>query len=364
VSKFFCNHLLKKCNSKVKDQRSEFRPILINLVEDLLLVFALPDYPGAEFLLLALSNALVRDVIPASAKLRGSLAADAASPASPAPEQTYLNTTFDLLGKMCSVQARILASYAANGLKPTTAAAAEEDDDDEDNLLKCYCGLDGGGAPLFITCDRCGAVYHGTCVGVRRDNVPDEWHCDSCRLARIVERERLKHANDGERTYVDDLYALHSAYLSMISHRAECAPELKDAARIHLARWIQELGKLGGPPRDDVHDDEEEAEAARNAGPSTTASPPKRIVAELLEFWNRPGPGCEPLSDEGTNRMILSVVARASPMLLSFRQQIGFFVSMMGDVSMQSLRKLSLKAIEKVRNVYELNVEVSCVRVH
>lgn len=51
VSDFFCTRLLKRCAEK--GRAVEFRPILNNLVEDLLLVFTLPEYPGAEFLLLS-----------------------------------------------------------------------------------------------------------------------------------------------------------------------------------------------------------------------------------------------------------------------------------------------------------------------
>lgn len=267
-------------------------------------------------------------MIPASAKLMKGLcnSMSASSPASPAPETCYLNTAFDLLAKICSVQARVRAAHLAKPLLPTVNMPQTK--------TTCFCNAEEKPTWL-ICCNRCKSRFHMSCVGVVVGNVPDEWYCDGCRLAHIVERDGLKHECDGEKPYVDELYALHHAYLSMLSHRAESHPELKDAAQFQLARWIQQLAgqKLSGSPD------------------ATILQQPKRIIGDLLCYWNQPGPGCEPLTEAGTTRLVLSVLAASSRLLNSFQQQIGFFVTMMEDVSMQSLRKLSLKAIEKVRLV-------------
>lgn len=85
TSESFCRQLLKRCGTK--GRVGEFRPILNNLVEDLLVVFALPEYPGAGYLLVSLTNQLTTDIIPASAKLQGN---NITSPTSPVPETCYL----------------------------------------------------------------------------------------------------------------------------------------------------------------------------------------------------------------------------------------------------------------------------------
>ena len=106
---------------------------------------------------------------------------------------------------------------------------------------------------------------------------------------------------------------------------------MEDAVQFHLARWIDEL------ERKRLADD--------------TKGRPRKIVAQLLEYWDVPGPAAEPLTDEGGIRVILGLMANTSPFFLSFRKQMRFILQIMSDESAHALRKLSLKVIEKVRKL-------------
>jgi hypothetical protein len=263
-----------------------------------------PEYPAAQVLLQCLVRRLVNDLNKAS------------SNSSKSPEATYLNTAFDILGKICCVQARILAMHEKKSLPVHVKPLHTSMDSDQVCLDSCYCHDPTLKDKFVIRCDACHEDFHGTCVGCSLDAVPDGWLCDACRLGNIhqrVYRERKQ--------TVDDSFVLQLAFLSNLSHRAD----MEEATKFHLAQWLDEL------------------EAVKQEG-----GPQQKDHLFLLEYWDKISPCGECLTEEGMNRMILTRAAKSSPLLLSFRKQISFLLKLMGDESSHSLRKLSLKAVEKV----------------
>ncbi|GKY98749.1 hypothetical protein MPSEU_000831200 [Mayamaea pseudoterrestris] len=316
VVDFFCTQLLGRCSKKKSVM--EFRPILVNLVEDLLLCLLLPEYPAAELMVSGLLSRLTFDMKRSSSTLN--------SKSKQALETTYLNTAFDLVGKIGSVQARILAVYRDKALHMTTTEPVARDEHDE-LILGCYCGNTSSGGHLIIECDNCQISFHGSCVNIDHDMDEDEWFCDACKLSRLFERERCRHEHGGENSFVNEEYVLYQSFFSFLSHREGGAlKELHDATQVHLARWTAVLN----PPTQKTE----------------KSVKPKRITRGLLEFWDVPGPGAEPLTDEGTNRLILSLAVKTSQIFKCFHPQISVILQLMGDGS-HALRKLSLKALEK-----------------
>lgn len=312
VSDYFLANLLQRCARK--GGAVEFRPILANLVEDLLLVLMVPAYPAADMLLFSLVRRVNQDLTLSRPK------------SAPALEATYLTTVFDVLGKVCGVEARILAAHRDGALKMTTDAPPM-DDDGEFNL-QCYCGEKRKDV-FLVGCDDCKTYFHGTCVGICSDTPAEEdWFCDACRLARIAHRERREHRCLGDAAgFLDDAYAMRHSYLSTLVHRMGL-PEIEDATHFHMARWAEELEQKGL------------ALAEPNALP-------RKVVADVLRYWDGFDPSGEDLTEEGGKRAIVSLVASTSSLFLSFRNQIKFVLKLMSEESTPSLRKMSLKVIEK-----------------
>eukprot|EP00957_Ditylum_brightwellii_P084253 6406093-Ditylum_brightwellii.AAC.1 len=67
VCDFFTSQMIQRCSRKGEEGgASEFRPVLSNLVDDLLAVQLLPEYPAAEMLLLSLCRRLSHDLLRSS----------------------------------------------------------------------------------------------------------------------------------------------------------------------------------------------------------------------------------------------------------------------------------------------------------
>jgi len=246
-------------------------------------------------------------------------------------EATYLNSAFDAMGKICAVQARILATSRAKPIQMITdddvpmsnhtSTSAEEE-------VKCHC-QESLEDVLVLACDHCNTFFHGQCVGFPdAESIPEQWSCDACCLGKIAVREQRKLSND-EAAFIDQNYALHHSFQAVTAHKLG-VENLDDAVHFHLARWVDELERRG----------------LMDVGLKNGAHP-RKIIARLLEHWDVPGPAAEPLTDEGGVRVVLAVLANTSPLFRAFRKQIGFLLRLMADESTHSLRKLSLKVVEK-----------------
>jgi hypothetical protein len=72
-------------------------------------------------------------------------------------------------------------------------------------------------------------------------------------------------------------------------------------------------------------------------------------VLRVLEHWDGPGgPAAEALTETGSIRMVVATMVHASPFLAQFKAQVGNLLKFLND-DIHAFRKLSLKAIEKVR---------------
>ena len=316
ISALIVSELLKRCKrSKFGSGSDEYRVFLSNLVEDLLSVLIVPEYPASEMILSALLARLRLDIHQANTSSKAAAGAGA--------ENSYLSLTLDVLGKICAVEARLLKIHGDCPIVILTESEDSRDHNDDDIQLSCYCGTQDRDC-FILACDSCKRLFHGKCVGLNNDTVPDEWICDSCRLGRIAKREQR--VRDSDESLIDRPYIMRHAFLSSLAHR-KGVENIEPAVQFHFAQWLDDL----------------QAKASK----SKEQTRMERLLEELVNQWDSIEPNGEPLTDEGYNRMILALFAETSPMLLSFRNQLRFVLKIMEDRRSPHLRKLSLKAIEK-----------------
>lgn len=308
MSDGFVGHLLQRCKKSVSGPSTEsYRAMLSNFTEDLLLVLLVPEYPASKLLLSSLEKFL---------KLHLSKSTRVFGNDQQTLEATYLNSAFDMLGKICSVKAGIVA---ASRLRPVTITTTPPMslDTEENESISCHCSSKRTDV-FLVQCDSCNDIYHGMCIGIPdKESVPETWACDSCCLGRIVVRERTKRMTE-EPESIDKSYVLHHSVRAMTSHRL--GVDMEDAVRIGLASWVEVLETKGTSMR--------------------------RTAAALLEYWDKPGPAGESLTEEGVIRVILSLAAEDLPK--NVRSQIGFILKILEDPSNSTLRKLSLKVIDQI----------------
>jgi cohesin loading factor subunit SCC2 len=308
VCEFWVAQLLQRCTRSGGDLRN----VLVHLVEDLLCMFT--TVPGAELLLQTFQTRLTYDLNQASPSFKTKTSAKQGN-----YEQTYLNTCFEIVGTVCAVQARLLATQRGAKAQGATTSSSLDGQDDDEICVQCYCGQTDDSRSL-VACDHCKTFYHVNCVGFSPD--AEEWFCDACHLGHLVERERVKY--HGEQTCIDEVYALYHTHYSNLSNLDN---GLQDATRMHLCRWVDHL--------------EKQAEG-------TEKVKPRHILTGLLQLWERPAPAGKPSTNESMNRLIHALLAKTSSLCLSFKSNVAFVLKLMGDESSQVLRKLSLKALEKV----------------
>ncbi len=338
VSDFFVNHLLTRCSRKGEDGgASEFRPILNNLIEDLLIVLLAPEYPAAEMILLSVANSMYRDIIKMTSKT-----------GKETTTTTYFNTIFDALGKICSAVAKIKKWNEDHPARLDPPIIYNKDSTIKH--VDSYCkDTDVSGDKFMLKCDTCSTWYYGDCVGVSRDTLPEKWLCDCCQFDRIVQFERDRNTNLGElgcpANLMDRTYCLRRLvidYLSIVTQKSG-SKGMQDVYGFQLARWLKNLETMN---------------AKNNYLDENDTLP---LIAGLIELWDpQYSPGIylgddagslngmlNCMSDEGRSRMVVDYISKISNLLTSFKSQVGRIVKLLESPS-KSVRKLSLKAIEKI----------------
>ena len=157
VCDFFVSQIMQRCVRKGQDGgASEFRPILSNLVDDLLFVQLLSEYPASDVLLTLISQRIGTDLIKISSS-------NTESPKI-TMEPTYLNTATDILGKICSSTAGILRRHRES---PLELPEANDEIIDDNNAIasdgavtnRCFCGRVSFHDTFMLDCDRCHGTY-------------------------------------------------------------------------------------------------------------------------------------------------------------------------------------------------------------
>ncbi|KAG7341962.1 sister chromatid cohesion C-terminus-domain containing protein [Nitzschia inconspicua] len=336
VSNVFVQNLMQRCAQKGEDGgASDFRPILSNFIDDLLLVVLGPEYPAAEMILLDIVNSIslaINEIVERKNVRRG--------------EETYINTIFEALGKICAAEARIRIwnkNHPIQDLPPIRKNTALR-------RFDCYCGKEESGEKYTLNCDRCKTWCHGNCVGISRETQPDKWLCDACQLGEIVNFEREYTTTLGDLGcpigLIDRSYCVRRLLLDYLSLLLENNGHtgIQDAYKFHLARWLNSLQV--------INSSKAEREGQKEGYTGNSA-----LVSVLLDMWDPSetqtvGAGSlsgmlQCMSDEGRGRMMVDLITKLSGLLNSFQDQVGFVLKLLKDQNTK-IRKLSLRAIEKI----------------
>jgi len=359
VCNFFAAQLLQRCARKGGDGgASEYRPLLGNLVEDMLLLLLSPEYPGAGMLLLTLNRILSNDMMKASSMVPKT------SSQSHNMEATYLTTAFDVIGKISAASAGIHAAYKA---KPLKISKSEKDIKPSENGVtenSCHCGRSNT-ETFMVTCDDCKGWYHGECVAVTKSNVPHVWVCDDCRLKEMVVEETRAFAEQSRRNQpegftgslsecVSDTHILRQLLLNHMTEQFNTSdsPAEQFARHVHLAQWIEEMSAS-----------QSNLKASEDAESAKTAFVSRLLCDHFLQQWDVPlatarqaakndqtvgSSSRRCLNKDGNVRLMLNLTATKSGLVLSFPRQLGLLLKLMADEGQTSVRKLSVKAISQV----------------
>ena len=66
-----------------------------------------------------------------------------------------------------------------DGGEETETAPEADDEGQEDSVTRCICDFlhDDG---YMIQCDKCSVWQHVVCMGLDKNNIPDEYLCEKC----------------------------------------------------------------------------------------------------------------------------------------------------------------------------------------
>ena len=197
--------------------------------------------------------------------------------------------------------------------------------------------------------------FHGSCIGITRENAPSVWTCDDCTLQVMVIEESKDFANRSNRrkrsssemagtgdeagtsTGIDDVYVMRQLLLNFLASTK--SPLNKAAREVHLAQWI------------------EECEQARGSNDQDTVTDAEVKEATYLDLWHLPNQDSSDnalvakkkyLTDEGNGKLMESLAAINSDLSTSFPRLLGVILGLMGDPNSTALRKLALKAISTI----------------
>mmetsp|Transcript_19722 Transcript_19722/g.43011 ORF Transcript_19722/g.43011 Transcript_19722/m.43011 type:complete len:2026 (+) Transcript_19722:197-6274(+) len=355
VVNMFVNEFAKRCAKKGEEGgASEFRPILSNLVEDLLQVRFDPEFPASDMLLHEFCRKLTQDLLRCS-----SIVTERSHRAT--AESTYLATAFTILGMICSSIGANLRCHRENPLVLPEATDVDYDAElvIEKNDVKCFCGRSNLTDVFMVDCDRCHGWFHGSCVNITKENAPSSWKCDDCTLQVIVMEESKEFAARSERrkrsssemtggsgtndqapssTDIGDIYIMRQLLLNFLATTK--SPMTRAAREFHLAKWIQECEELRGSSDTDKVIDAEVKEAT------------------YLDVWHVPSNEHNEeisekryLSDEGNGKLMEALAAVKSGLATSFPRLLGVIIGLMGDEDSTVLRKLAVKTVSQIIQV-------------
>jgi cohesin loading factor subunit SCC2 len=319
----FTSQMLLRCSRKGEEGgASEFRPILSNLIDDLLQVRFMIEFPAADMLLLNLSHRLGNDLMRASTASKSHVV-----------EATYLATAMDAFGKITSHVAGRLRQSREDPLNLSDNMC---DDEPMEEVNRCFCGR-GNLDTFMVDCDRCHSWYHGSCVTITKDSVPDQWFCDDCKLQTAIldQAKVFGRSHDGSEalTSKDHNHVFRQVLLGYLSNIAQSSSSIpaEKTRQFLIASWVRDISRMQNSDGNGSFD----IELVRTYVISQWSSPSQQQQSSYMN-----------LTDHGLSKVMTALMA-SSQLSTSFGQLLGVLLKLMGD-DMTALRKLSLKAFLQV----------------
>jgi len=154
--------------------------VLLNVVDDLLLTHTHPSFPASILLLKTFSSTIAMHAFQYNSKSSRTI------------EASYLTTCFDILGKISANFSTHLSALRNSTLHlpmtdifltPPDADTCKED-------TSCICGRAHITNTFMLDCDRCHKWFHGSCVKIRKDEIPETWVCDECQMLLCAKEQQ------------------------------------------------------------------------------------------------------------------------------------------------------------------------------
>ena len=327
-------------------------------MDDLLSVRCQPEFPAAEMLLLYLSSRLGNDLLRASS-----------APKNAQVEATYLSTAMDAFGKITSDVASSLLQYRENPFHILPETLSPTDCEAKVEVNRCFCGRDNIDT-FMMDCDRCHSWYHGSCIGITKDIVPDVWLCDDCTLQTAVLEQAQVFARGSDTsaslTTYDHSHALRQLLLHQATRNSESSmnTQIESVREFLIATWCKNLvvAKTQNTPGNF------DLDLVRSHGRCLLYSfsllqvhlfsrihLSAHFYFSAIAQWSQETETVQQkqieaprLSADGLDRITKALIA-SSELSTSMAKLVGVLLRLMSD-DMASLRKLSVKAILQVVN--------------
>jgi len=266
-------------------------------------------------------------------------------------EQTYIATALDALGRICAGSAGCLLvqkKFPLTFKDEIDTSIAEQSS--AHNKNSCFCGRVNLVQSFMLDCDRCHKWFHGSCVDVRKDNLPNLWICDDCKLQVLLIEQQQKFIelfNRGKRNKksitsneAGNIFPLQHLLLDHFgsSHDEKISYQMLKAREFYLAKWID-----GNVKASAVDTTKKTMDSKARA---------EFLTKHFLERWEfyHQTPGEITLA--GSSKLMLSLAVETYDITTSFPHLLGVLVKLMED-KVVHLRKLSVKAISKVNLTFE-----------
>merc|ERR1719401_377213 len=188
-------------------------------------------------LLMSLSHRLGSDLLRASSVFKSQV------------EPTYLATALDAFGKITSAVAGTLQQNRENPLKLFDCTSpGNQSSEPEKEVNRCFCGRNVN--TFMVDCDRCHSWFHGSCIGITKDTVPDVWFCDDCTLQTTILDQAKVFArsidNGGPKvlTSQDQNHVLRQFLISYLLRAVQSSllpPKANRAREFIIATWVKDL---------------------------------------------------------------------------------------------------------------------------
>ena len=162
-------------------------------------------------------------------------------------EATYLATAMDAFGKITSAVAGTLRQNREHPFKLPDSLSPVASPEPAEEVNRCFCGR-GNLNTFMVDCDRCHSWFHGGCVGIAKDTIPDVWFCDDCTLQTAILDQARVFARGGDGlsgalTSRDHNHVLRQFLLGNLTQgaRTSSSPQADRAREYFIATWVKEL---------------------------------------------------------------------------------------------------------------------------
>jgi len=267
----FMGKLIHRITGNMTKCTSQSKNLLLTVVDDLLTVLALPEWPSAEFALLTLCRLLVK-MLQSKSNLQ--------------------QLALDSLGDICAKVKRNVIEAGNAFVIPDEVVDFDQNADPTHESEDASCICDGGkdlpetrrfGA-VMLDCDSCHRWFHAYCMGIKPSQLQGEgedrlhsWICDECQIREEVKRQQelLRGSVNvhGKIDIEEILQQLHINYLTMgVDSMLSVA-----ARQFVILRWVT-------VDRDEGKDDP--ANLDYDITPNANQEPGiRRAVLQLLSQW-------------------------------------------------------------------------------